>query len=332
MCRFISLMLLLQFCFYSCDNLSDLFHDDDQFTGIDLLSEEESEMVDHIVFEYLENYRYISVGLIREGQLVLTRSYGQDRIGKTDEYASVTKPVTAVVILQLYENGLIEDLDDPIGDYSEKYHDVMPEEYKDTPVTFRHLLCHQSGVPHHSRIWENGKLKLEFRPGTDVMYSTRGYGILGDVMSEITGLSYEDLVKTYIGKPVGATSFSAPNWLFEAPGGLVSSTISDMGLFACGIIQNTYLEDTTQVNIAWKPYGNDNVGAIGLGFYVNNYQTDSLAVYHAGSNGAPRAFMAIRPRQKIAVVLMGKHHDSDGPQFFYALSYDLIHFLDGYDE
>jgi hypothetical protein len=51
---------------------------------------------------------------------------------------------------------------------------------KDTPLTFKHLLSHQSGVPHHSRMWKDGKLNLEFEPGTDVMYSTQGFGIIED--------------------------------------------------------------------------------------------------------------------------------------------------------
>ena len=197
----------------------------------------------------------------------------------------------------------------------------MPDQFKDTPLTFRHLLSHQGGVSHHDRIWKDGKLDLQFRPGTDVMYSTRGFGIIGEIMSEMTGLSYNRLVKKYIGEPAGANSFSVPNFLFKAPGGLVYSTISDMALFACGIMNQTYVSDSLMMNQIWVPWADHEIG---LGWYVMNYGTDSLSVFHAGSNGTPRAFLAIRPVQKLGVALLGKHMSSDGDQRFYSLARELM--------
>jgi CubicO group peptidase (beta-lactamase class C family) len=87
--------------------------------------------------------------LLRDNKIIFKGSFGADRIGKTDEYASVSKPVTSIIFFQLLEDGTINSVMDPISDYSEKYSDVMPEEYLKTPVTFAHLLTHQSGIPHH---------------------------------------------------------------------------------------------------------------------------------------------------------------------------------------
>jgi len=47
----------------------------------------------------------------------------------------------------------------------------------------------------------------------------------------------------------------------------------------------------------------------------------------AGSNGTPRAFIALRPIQKTGVVLLGKRNESEGSQLFYALSRELIRLL-----
>ena len=203
----------------------------------------------------------------------------------------------------------------------------MPEKYIDTPVSFAHLLTHQSGIPHHDRIWKDGKLDLQFEPGTGTMYSTRGYGVLGDVLCEITGLNYNELVKTYVGQPMDAPSFSANAIFFEAPGGLVYSNITDMAFMAKGVLDNTYLNEITQKELQWVPYGEDAVGNVGMGWYVNNYGADSLAIFHAGSNGKPRAFIALRPIERKGVVLLGKRSESDGSQLFYALSKELIQLL-----
>ena len=311
-----------------CEDIADLADANDCFTGTNLLSSRQSDAIDELVYAYLDDYSYISVAVIAGEDVKMTRSYGMDRIGRTDVYASVSKPVTSMILAQLLEQGYIESFDDPIGKYSDKYKDAMPDEYKDTPLTFKHLLSHQGGVPHHERIWSGGKLDLEFRPGTDVMYSTRGYGILGDIMSELTGLSYNRLVKEYIGEPVGANSFSVPNFLFEAPGGLVNSTIGDMAKFARGVMIGTYASDSLAMNQLWYPWANDELG---LGWYVINHGTDSLSVYHAGSNGFPRAFMVLRPVHKLGVALLGKCSSSDGDQRFYLLARDIMRQLEDFE-
>ena len=308
----------------SCDDFADLLDREDTFTGTNLLTQDESDGIDQVVSEYLGNYKYISVALVMDDEVIFTRSYGQDRIGRTDVWASVSKPVTSMILLQMFEEGKITSLDDPIGNYSKKYRDVLPDQYKSSPITFKHLLSHQSGVPHHTKMWKGGKLNLEFEPGTDVLYSTEGFGIIGDILSEISGSSYIRLVKDYIGKPVDANTFSVPGLLFEAPGGLVYSSIDDMARFARGVLNNAYVSDSMLYRHAWVPWSDDNIGSIGLGWYLTSTQAGSLKVFHAGSNGKPRAFLVLLPEEKLAVALQGKQMDSEGNQLFYELSDRLL--------
>lgn len=315
----------------TCDRQYKHLEELDRYTALDLLSTDRSSEIDQVVFNYMNSYSYISVGLVDRSGVVFVRSYGEDRIGSTDVYASVSKPVTSMIFFQMLEKGMIASVNDSIAMYSDTYQGVMPDEYRYSPVTFKHLLSHQSGIPHHDRIWEDGKLVLEFEPGTSTLYSTKAYGVLGDILCEISDLSYGQLVKTYIGEPVHAESFTAPSILFEAPGGLVSSTISDMAMFAQGILEDVYVSDSLKMNLQWIPVTRDQIGDIGLGWYLNNYRTDSLAVFHAGSNGKPRAFIALRPEQHIGVVLLGKNHSAQGSQRFYELARDLIRMLSKFE-
>jgi CubicO group peptidase (beta-lactamase class C family) len=308
----------------TCEKQYEHLEELDHYTKISLLSEDQSSEIDQSVFNYMNAYSYISLGLIAQDGTVLIRSYGSDRIEEAEVYASVSKPVTSMIFFQMLEKGMIGSVDDSIAMYSDKYKNVMPDEYGDSPVTFKHLLSHQSGIPHHDQIWENGKLKLEFEPGTSTLYSTKAFGVLGDILCEIGNMNYNRLVSTYIGAPVNAESFNAPSCLFEAPGGLVKSTISDMALFARGILENVYVSDNLKMDLQWVPVTNDHIADIGLGWYLTNYGTDSLEVFHAGSNGKPRAFIALRPEQHIGVVLMGKNHSAQGSQRFYELAWDLI--------
>jgi CubicO group peptidase (beta-lactamase class C family) len=277
------------------------------FIGVNKLDEGEVQAVDQIVARYRSNYRYINIALVRSGEVIFTKSYGQNRLDKTDVYASVSKPVTAMIFLQLLEGGEITGVDDAIAGYDGDYADVLPEAYRDTPITFLHLLTHQSGVSHLSDMWNGEKLNLAFQPGTDVLYSSNAYGILGDVMEEITGLSYSKMVETYIGNPVGATSFwSIPH--FQAPAGQVRSTIQDMARFAIGVMDGTYVTEEILQKLVYMRYARDESGDICLGWYCTNLGSAELTIYHAGSNGRPRAFLAIKPYQRFAVAITGLNH------------------------
>jgi len=302
-------------------------------TGIDKLDQDLLAKVDRRVKETLINYDYISVALVRDGQIALTKSYGHDRLDKTDVYASVSKPVTAMILLQLLEKGSIGSLDDDIARYHPKYRDVMPAEYADAAITFRQLLTHTSGVPHLSKLWEKGKLKLEFRPGNGVKYSSHGYGILGDVMEEITGLSYKQLVKDHIGKPIGAKSLTVLLPFFDAPAGQVGSTIEDMARFAAAVMDGRYVSTTMLHEEVLKRYAEDRHGSIGLGWYCTRPDTAEVAGYHAGSNGRPRAFLAIKPHKKNAVALTGLNRSEKGAHDFASLTIDLMAMIeDGHSD
>jgi CubicO group peptidase (beta-lactamase class C family) len=280
--------------------------------------------IDRIVAEFRPNYEYINIALIREGEVVLTKTYGRDRLDRTDVYASVSKPVTAMILVQLLEQGQIGSIDDAIATYAVRYQDAQPAPCADTPITFKHLLTHQSGVPHQSALWGiGGNLNMDFCPGTSVQYSTKGYGILGDVMEEITGQSYERLVQRYIGEPVGASSFQARH-RFVAPGGLVYSTIQDMARFAAGVMDEHYVTDDVLQNLIAQSYTEDNYGLICLGWYCSDLETPDLTLYHAGSNGRPRAYLRIKPLQGLGVAITGLNRSRDGAHDFQELSVQLI--------
>jgi CubicO group peptidase (beta-lactamase class C family) len=298
-------------------------------TGINQLDVDILAQVDQRMKETLTNYNYISVALIRDGRIILIKSYGHDRLKKKDVYASVSKPVTAMILLQLLQERKIASLDDEIGRYHPKYKDAVPRDCGENQITFRHLLTHTSGVPHESRFWDHGKLKLEFCPGDDVLYSSHGYGILGDVMEKITGKSYKQLVKDYIGKPTDAKSFTVLLPFFDAPAGQVASTIEDMARFANAVMEGRYISKDILYQEVLRQYAEDRHGPIGLGWYCTGVDTLDVAGYHAGSNGRPRAFLVIKPRKKNAVALLGLNRSEKGTHDFGQLTIDLMAIIEG---
>ena len=300
-------------------------------TGISKLDGLLQEKIDAKVYAILPKYNYVNVAVVRSNEIVLTKSYGHNRLDKTDVYASVSKPVTAMIVLQLLQEGKILSLDDDIGIYHSKYKNATPKEYGDSYVTFRQLLSHTSGVPHQSKLWSGGKLKLEFRPGTDVRYSTHGYGVLGDVIEEITGKSYRQLVREYVGKPINANSFKVMHSFFDAPAGQVASTIADMARFSIAVMNNKYISSDLLCDEVLKEYAKDRHGSIGLGWYCTGFNTDDLAGYHAGSNGRPRAFLAIKPHKKNAIAITGLNRSASNNQDFGQLTIELMAIIENRD-
>ncbi len=123
---------------------------------------------------------------------------------------SISKPITATLMLILVQKGLV-DLDKKLEDY-------LPE-FKNKPaakVTIKQLLNHTSGMSNYDIIkdffprFSRQKFKrqdyvkiycdsaLAFEPGTRYMYSSWGYFTLGYIIEKVTGKSYEQAMKDEI--------------------------------------------------------------------------------------------------------------------------------------
>ncbi len=118
--------------------------------------------------------------------------------------ASVTKTFTAVAVMQLWEQGLV-DLDAPADHYLRAYR-LIPAKPGFRPVTLRHLLTHTAGVravrsavdllrpalgwgvpagrplPALAGYFQDG-LHVDAEPGTKWAYSNNGFATLGQIVA-----------------------------------------------------------------------------------------------------------------------------------------------------
>jgi len=153
------------------------------------------------------------------GQTALQQSSGLADISKnrpnTPEtqfsIASLTKPFTAILALQLVEAGKLE-LDEAIAEY---FPGVKSEIVG--AVTLRHLLTHTSGVTrdYAELLTGDGPFlradlvkalnlsTLLFEPGTRYEYSNTGYHLVTLVMETVTDQSYDQLLQENICRPAG---------------------------------------------------------------------------------------------------------------------------------
>jgi CubicO group peptidase (beta-lactamase class C family) len=142
---------------------------------------------------------------------------------------SMTKPVTAIGIMMLAEEGKLA-VRDPVEQYLPEFHDqrvatnVGPDAARlsvpDHPITVRDLLTHTAGIqdsapaaihdypqlmniPLNEVVRQLAKQPLLFQPGTQWSYSSPGIEILGRLIEVCSGQRYEDFISERILRPVG---------------------------------------------------------------------------------------------------------------------------------
>lgn len=189
-----------------------IFHAVDPFTELD-------DAITSKMTQY--NIPGLSVAIVKNEKLVYIRSYGyadtqSNQIASNDDLyriASVSKPITAIAILKLVQDGLITLDQKVFGTGS-----ILGNDYGSPPVgsnkdliTVRHLLDHKSGWtnspndPMFTNIsYTQSQLitdivtnrPLVYSPGSTYYYLNIGYCVLGRVIEKVTGNTYENYVKS----------------------------------------------------------------------------------------------------------------------------------------
>jgi D-alanyl-D-alanine carboxypeptidase len=169
--------------------------------------------------------RAAAVAVSVDGRLVHAAAFGTrtpdgplDLVTTTDRFriASISKVITATVVLQLVDAGFLR-LDEPVG---QRLADSLgvPAGNGVAAVTVRHLLSHTSGFPdYRGEFFGDRFLSCEAAaafglarsvartPGTNHDYSNLNFCLLGLLVADVTGKSYEDATNQLLLQPLGIT-------------------------------------------------------------------------------------------------------------------------------
>lgn len=182
-----------------------------------------------------------AVAITEQGRLVYAQGFGfadvEQRRRATPEslfrIASVSKPITAVAVLQLAERGRLslEDRVFEILKYEPFLEGGATFDERQRQVTIRHLLQHRGGWDRQQSIdpmFQSVRFaqllhvpppaaprdiirvmlgrRLDFDPGGRYAYSNYGYCLLGRVIEVVSGTSYEQYVRDQVLAPLGIGS------------------------------------------------------------------------------------------------------------------------------
>jgi len=235
-------------------------------------AQDKAARIDELVAQYHQKGQFNGTVLVAEkGAVILKKGYGMadmewDIPNAPDtkfRLGSITKQFTSMLIMQLVQQGKIK-LDGKLSDY-------LPYYRKDTgeKVTIHHLLTHTSGIPSYTSLpgffknvsrdpygveefvkkYCSGDLKFE--PGSKFEYDNSGYFLLGAIIEQITGESYEKALQERILDPIGMkdTGYDhhetilkkrASGYQKSAGGAMTNAPYLDMSLpYAAGSLYST---------------------------------------------------------------------------------------------
>jgi len=179
--------------------------------------------IDRFVDRQMNKHRIPGISLVvfEDGEVTYAKGYGAAGHGRpmTPDtpmvIGSTTKSFTAVSILQLVEQGLV-NLDSPVSAYLPWFRTSDP--VASGSITIRHLLNHTSGLSElgYNRVLRSdatleqgvrdlGHARLTAPVGTTFQYFNPNYAILALIIETISGQSYADHVSEHIFEPLGMT-------------------------------------------------------------------------------------------------------------------------------
>ncbi len=250
-------------------------------------------------------------------------------------WASAGKTFTAVVILQLVEEGKLS-LDDPVSRW-------VPDVPNGDVATVRDLLAHTSGLfsanedlkAHADPRYRDPAANLAiarrhgamFCPGERWRYSNTGYDLLGEIVRKVDHRSIDAAITGRIIAPLGLTSMRAlvpgggavdvaplvtalqkpmdPSWAGAA--GPIVSDAADMARFWAALLGGRLLSDRTVREMARKLYPMFDLGTYyGLGIMVFDVTDEARSIRwigHAGGTPGASAVVAYSPSDDVIVAV-----------------------------
>jgi CubicO group peptidase (beta-lactamase class C family) len=315
----------------------------------------------------------MAMAVIKDGKIVYLKTFGvmqigsEQRITPTTDFglASVVKTVTSLAIMQLVEKGKI-DLDAPVTRYLPNF-TLADNRYRE--ITIRELLSHTSGLPGAvdvplpldvpasapagsalvNYVSELNNTYLYFDPGKGWAYSSIGFDILGAVVAQVSGMSYEEYVTQNIFAPLGmidtvffaedvppsrlalpyvigrggkpVVNGDAPYRRLRTPSSYLYSNLADLSrLLAAelngGSLDGVQIVDSSAYETMWQPVSSTTFSyptatQYGLGWMMGEYNGQRV-ISHFGIQPGYNAYIALLPEQKSGLIILCNFADEHG--------------------
>lgn len=183
----------------------------------------DTEKIDRYFTALEENHRFMgSVAVMKDGNVLFEEAYGRMSADGTPanpetvyRIGSITKSYTSVMILKLAEENRLT-----LSTTLDSYFPEMPNAEK---ITLEQMLKHQSGLTNFTNLPDYMNYFTEersrddmlnifreagtsFEPGENTEYSNTAFVLLGYIIEEETGMTYDEALQEMISEPLQLSS------------------------------------------------------------------------------------------------------------------------------
>jgi CubicO group peptidase (beta-lactamase class C family) len=300
-----------------------------------------------------------TVLIAKEGKIVFEKGYGyanleqkQPNTPNTEfRIGSLSKPFTAILILQLQEQGKL-NIKDPIQKF-------IPDYPKGDSIQIEHLLNHTSGIKsitgmkeyYEKWIGQPSTLEqtiahfknepLHFTPGSRFEYSNSNYILLSYIAEKASGISFSQLLEKNItkklklkqtgvdqnsrvskNKAIGYATTPTDSFAIArytemsvlSGAGAVYATARDLYAWDQALYGSKLLTDASR-KAMFTPYKNN----YALGWEVVQSK-GRLEMGHSGSIDGYLSNYIRFPKQDVCIIFLSNYFQSKGPQISKALT------------
>lgn len=307
---------------------------------------------------FLQDIPGLAIAITKENEIVYSKGFGLRNIDSKENVnqetifhmASITKTFVGTGIMQLVEQGKI-DMNKPVVDYLPYFH-LKDSRYKD--ITVLHMLSHTSGMPDCADYgWENPEyddqaleryvrsldnISLIGEPGERFRYSNIAYEVLGDLIAEVSGESFEDYIEKNIFKPLGMNdsmliskdrrteTLASPHIKNEdrkvvvskvfpynrahGPSSTLTSNVLDISRWAMmnlgrGELEGVRILKDATYDLLWNPVATikSNKEDIGISWFLSKHRGYTV-IGHEGSDIGFRTSLGLIPKESLSVSVL----------------------------
>jgi CubicO group peptidase (beta-lactamase class C family) len=311
----------------------------------------------------------LAVAVIQNGVIRFSQGFGLADVAANREVTpatlfrigSITKPLTAIALMQLVEAGQV-DLDAPVVTY-------LHEFTVNDQITVRQLLSHSSGlgdaaIPYGRTdpsaladyVASLTPASAFAPPGTLFSYSNTGFNIVGRIIEVVSGLPYVDYMTTQLFPTLGMaqTTFQRdvavaeglalgyypsrgapqpvdrdPDNGAEYPSGFAFSNIEDLTRLALFLLSDGMLEGSQRLSpvsvqeMKTPVVGVEPLGlSYGLGLLIR-MRVGATIIGHGGNINGYAATLELMPSEELAVIVLSNRNNYE-PASITQAAFDLF--------